>query len=191
MSSWSSIAAYCSLAALLGSCGSHVNLPSYGVVPDFVLTAQDGHEFHGSMLKGSVWVADFIFTNCPGPCPRMTSHMRHIQDATSGIPSVKLVSFSVDPKRDTPPVLAAYARRFHAQESRWYFLTGSIPTLHQLGRDVFRLNDVTGDSDNIDHSSRIALVDQQGRIRGFYGTSEAGNIETLIADIQSLVKESS
>ena len=79
-------------------------------VPEFHLTAQDGQPFDSHVLTGKIWVADFIYTTCPGPCPRMTSQMKEVQNAILKMPDVKLVSFTVDPERDTPAVLAAYAK---------------------------------------------------------------------------------
>jgi protein SCO1/2 len=165
-------------------CSHTSNLPTYGVVPDFELTAQDGRQFHSaSELSGNIWVADFIFTNCPGVCPRMTSQMRQVQQAVAKMPNVRLVSFTIDPARDTPEVLTAYARLHHALTDRWHFLTGPIPTLNHLDRDVFMLGNVDS---SLTHSTRFVLVDKQSRIRGFYDTSEADSIPRLIAGIREL-----
>src|SRR4051812_15425954 len=96
--------------------------------PKFKLTDQDGKPFDSEQLKGQVWVAALIFTNCPGVCPSMTEKMKKLQEA---VPSknVQLVSFTVDPERDTPAVLKQYAQRFNADESRWHFLTGAKDTM--------------------------------------------------------------
>ena len=76
-----------------------------------------------STLNGHVWVANFMFTNCPGPCPRMSSQMHEVQTALAG-QDVKLVSITVDPERDTPEKLAKYAAFYNATPGVWYFLTG-------------------------------------------------------------------
>ncbi len=170
------------------SCGSRQDLPSYGVVPDFALTAQSGQNFRGQALHGDVWVADFIYTRCPGPCPRMSSQMREVGDALKGAVDVRLVSFTVDPAYDTPPVLAEYAQRYHADPSRWYFLTGPGDTLQHLARDVFKLNNVGG---MLEHSTRFVLIDRQSRIRGYYSTSEPDSLTRLVADAKALLKEHS
>ena len=130
------------LLCVLAGCRQVDNLPSYGVVPAFELIAQNGQPFHSRTLHGRIWVADFIFTTCQGPCPRMTSQMHRIQTAASN--AVKLVSFTVDPRHDTPEVLAAYAKQHAALADRWYFLTGPQATLHKLDRDAFKLGDVDG-----------------------------------------------
>lgn len=192
MVSWSSIARACSVAAVALAAGAigcqSKSLPEYGVVPEFTLTAQDGRPFDSKTLNGNIWVADFFFTNCTGPCPRMSSQMHRIQNSFDGVRDLKLISFTVDPSRDTPPVMAVYAQKFRADPQRWTFLTGPIPELNHLSRDVFMLGNVDG---NLDHSTRFVLVDRRRRVRGFYLTAEADAIPRLMADIKVLLKERS
>ena len=177
------------LTLALAACGpSEPALPRYGMVPEFRLTAHTGQGFSSAVLNGKVWVADFMFTNCPGPCPRMTTQMRTIQEAFAGRPEIRFVSFTVDPERDTPEVLAAYARRYKADLNTWHFLTGPVETLHQLKRETFLLGDVNGA--NFEHSTRFVLVDGDGRIRGFYPTADPSDIDKLVADLNKLIRES-
>jgi protein SCO1 len=161
-------------------------LQVFGDIPQFELTAQNGQPFHSQALAGKIWVADFIYTTCPGPCPRMTSQMREVQDAILKIPDVRLVSFTIDPAEDTPPVLAAYAKTHGAAESIWYFLTGPMATLQTLDRDAFKLGAIDG---TMQHSTRFVLVDRRGRIRGYYDTSESNAIPKVITDIRALAQE--
>jgi protein SCO1 len=137
-------------------------------------------------LEGHVWVADFMFTTCPGPCPRMSSQMHQIQKATAKTPDVKLVSFTVDPAHDTPAVLAAYGKHFLADPGRWYFLTGLQQTLNTLGLAGFKLNSVDG---SLNHSTRFVLVDRTARIRGYYDSSDDGFPQNLLRDLQQLERE--
>lgn len=172
---------------MLAGCAAHASLPSYSHVPGFTLTDQTGAQFDSAKaLHGQVWIANFIFTNCMGPCPRMSSQMHQVQTALAGTDGVRLVSFTVDPARDTPAVLAAYAQRFQARPGIWFFLTGSRETLHHLSRDVFTLGDVNG---NLDHSTRFVLVDRASRVRGFYLSSEDDAIPRVVADAKSLLQE--
>ncbi len=152
---------------MLGACEREKPLPVLGEIPQFELLNQEGRKFSRADLDGHVWVADFIFTNCEGPCPRMTSHMHQIQKATS--PGVKLVSFTVDPERDTPQALAEYGKKFSADDSRWTFLTGDTATLNMLDRDAFKLGTLGA---GMDHSTRFVLIDRKGRIRGYFGLSD-------------------
>jgi protein SCO1/2 len=166
------------------ACGGHkAALTDYGLVPEFQLTSQTGQPFDSKILNGRIWVVDFMFTTCPGPCPRMTSQMHEIQQATG----VKLVSFTVDPARDTPQTLAAYAQTHHASPERWSFLTGPQETLNHLGLDVFKLTKVDG---SLQHSTRFVLIDGKSHIRGYYDTSEREAIQKLIADVHLLEGES-
>jgi len=174
------------LLLLAGCRGRVAGYPSYGEVPVFHLTDQTGRAFNSTTLAGRVWVADFMFTSCPGPCPRMTSQMRHVQDATRDLANVRFVSFTVDPDRDTPAVLAEYAKVHRAETQSWYFLTGTQPALHHLGRDVFKLNNVDG---TLNHSTRFVLVDARGQIRGYYDTSEPDSIPKLIGDVRALASQ--
>jgi len=163
------LAAVAALLLACSACRSHTpEFPDYGVVPRFQLTAQDGQPFDSTVLGGKIWVADFFFTTCPGPCPRMTSQMHQIQEATWKMPDVRLVSFTVDPAHDTPPQLTLYAEAHHASSEHWYFLTGSQAMLNRLGLDVFKLNHVDG---TLQHSTRFVLVDKRSHIRGYYDTS--------------------
>ncbi len=162
-------------------------LEVFGDIPQFELVAQDGQPFHSQALAGKIWVADFIYTTCPGPCPRMTSQMREVQDAVLKTPEdVRLVSFTVDPANDTPPVLAAYAKVHGAASSIWYFLTGPVATLEMLDRDAFKLGNINA---SMQHSTRFVLVDRQGRIRGYYDTSDASSIPKVISDVSALARE--
>jgi protein SCO1/2 len=175
------------LACALAACSRHApKLDVFGQIPQFELVAQNGQPFHSQVLTGKIWVADFIYTTCPGPCPRMTSQMREVQDAVSKLPDVRLVSFTVDPAQDTPPVLAAYAKLHGASPAMWYFLTGPVPTLQMLDRDAFKLADIDA---TMQHSTRFVLVDRQGRIRGYYDTSDSSSIAKVIADATALAEE--
>ena len=176
MGCWSSTAQAVSLAAIaagsiaigMAGCAAHSNLPTYGSVPEFALTDQTGARFDSApVLDGNVWVADFMFTNCPGPCPRMSSQMRQVQTALAPN-DAQLVSLTVDPQRDMRQRLCKiYASRYSARPGVWFFLTGDVDTLRHLDRDVFKLGDIDG---SLDHSTRFVLVDRKERVRGFYLT---------------------
>ena len=171
------------LAALgiLSGCALKSSLPEYGKVPRFAFTAETGEPFRSESLTGRVWVANFIFTTCHGPCPRMTSQMRKLQTDLKDLNDVSYLSFTVDPDNDTPPALAAYARQFGADPERWHFLTGSKAELDALSYDTFHLGRVGGPQ--IEHSGRFVLVDRKGRIRGYYDSSEPEALQQLASDI--------
>ena len=174
------------LAVLVTACSNPPPPPSLGSIPNFRLTDQTGQTFDSTKtLNGHVWVANFIFTNCMGPCPRMTSQMRQLRNKATG--DLQLVSFTIDPDRDTPEVLTAYAKRFQADSRNWHFLTGTRADLRKLSWDAFHLGDVNGD---LEHSTRFVLIDRKSNIRGYYDTSDTTSIPKLLNDIQQVTKES-
>jgi protein SCO1 len=175
------------LAALAG-CSRPQPPVVYGEVPHFTLTSESAEAFDSQTLAGKVWVADFMFTRCMGPCPRMSSRMHWLQKQTADVADLRLVSFTIDPEHDTPAVLAEYARRFRAAPGRWRFLTGPAATLQELNRNGFKLGDIDG---SMMHSTRFVLVDRRGRIRGYYRTEEGESLDPLVADIRRLAKEAS
>jgi len=171
---------------VLESCIKPGPLPVMGEIPPFQLVSETGQPFDSKTLDGHVWVADFIYTTCTGPCPMMSSQMRQLQNSTAEIPNVLLVSMTVDPAHDTPAVLAEYARHFKQDPSRWFFLTGDIGKLNDLGVHAFKLNSVDG---SLTHSTRFVLVDPERRIRGFYTYGEDTFMRNLLHDVRQLEQE--
>ena len=165
-------------------------IASYGTVPEFQFTNQDGQPFGSAQLQGKIWIAGFIFTTCPGPCPMISSRMSEMQRPLENS-DVHLVSFTVDPETDTPEVLRGYAERLEARPGRWDFLTGSETALYSLIQDGFKL----GVSDGAEemgvpvHSTRAALVDRKGVIRGYYDLTAPDTVAKLIADTSHLLRE--
>jgi len=168
--------------------GCNPELTKFYAVPDFSLTDQSGQTVALNDLKGKVWVADFIFTNCGGTCPVMTEKMRKLMDELSA--DIHMVSFSVDPARDTPKALAAYAAEHGANSDRWVFLTGEKQVMVDICMKGFKLPlDEEGGTpaEPITHSTRFVLVDKQGEIRGYYAGIEEGEVKRLAADAKRLL----
>src|SRR6185503_13820027 len=94
-------------------------------LPAFSLVNERGERYGSEDLKGRIWVADFVFTSCPTVCPKLTKRMAEIQHRARNLGGAfHLVTFTVDPENDTPERLAAYAQAYHANPSKWTFLTG-------------------------------------------------------------------
>lgn len=165
-------------------------LPTHWTLPDFQLTERNGQPLRLADLAGKVWVADFFYTTCPGPCPMLSSRLSDVQKAVGAEPGVRLVSISVDPKNDTPDVLKTYADRFHASE-RWLFATGPKDAIYSLARDGFKLPvaDAPAEGGQIIHTTRLILVDQAGTVRGFYEGADPAGVEQLVRDIRRLLGE--
>lgn len=171
-------------------------LPIYGDLPRFQLIERSGRTVTNQDLKGKVWIADFIFTRCAGPCPIMTASMSRLQRELQTTPDIQLVSFSVDPEFDTPEVLTRYAMRYQASTHQWFFLTGKTEVIRAIaqGFKVTMAKATGSDAANADpnailHDTHFMLVDQRGRIRGYYESPEDGKPSPLLIDAQTLLKE--
>lgn len=165
---------------LLASCSNPAGkLPKYDQVPHFQMTDSEGFAYDSRQLADKVWIADFIYTQCPGPCPLMSSKMHALADQLKNDPDVHFVSFSVDPAHDTPAVLNEYAHHFGGPSKQWVFLTGTPDTIHQVAFSAFHLGDIIS---KMDHSTRFALVDKSGTIRGYYESTSPDDLKKLIAD---------
>lgn len=170
------------------------DFPVYGKVPYFLLTDQRSERLGSADLKGKLWIANFIFTRCAGPCPLMSAHMRSLQEDFESTEDVHLVSFSVDPDYDTPPVLSEYALRFRANPEKWAFLTGDKTEIFDLSQHAFHLgaSDVPEEDrksvgQSVMHSQKFILVDRAGRIRGYYDSTQAEQLKKLKLDARSLL----
>ena len=163
---------------------------SYGSVPTFQLVNQNGQAFGSNQLAGKIWIADFIFTACPGPCPMISSRMSELQKPLEKT-DVHLVSFSVDPEKDTPEVLRGYAEKLRAQPQRWDFLTGPKATIYDLSKNGFKLGVSDGSEETgvPVHSTRMVLIDRHGQIRGYYDALAPDAVTKLLADTSHLLRE--
>jgi cytochrome oxidase Cu insertion factor (SCO1/SenC/PrrC family) len=166
------------------------SISSFGSVPEFELVNQEGRNFGLRDLRGKIWIADFIYTTCPGPCPMISNRMAELQDPLKST-DVHLVSFSVDPTKDTPQVLRGYAEKLGAESGRWDFLTGAQSTIYNLSRNGFKLAASAGsDAEGLPiHSTRMILVDRHGEIRGYYNAIEADAVTKIVADTTHLLRE--
>ncbi|MCM8794230.1 MAG: SCO family protein [Candidatus Omnitrophica bacterium] len=160
-------------------------IPVLAMVPDFTLLDQFGKPFQKTALDGSVWIADFIFTSCAGQCPEMTRQMVLLQEKLP--PEVRLVSFSVDPTRDTPDLLRRYAEQNGARQERWYFLTGDLPAVRELSLKTFSFA-FDDSAQEITHSGRFALVDKRGAVRGTFDSSDPDAMKQLLAQAKELAR---
>lgn len=169
---------------LIAGCSNRASkIPKYDHVPYFQMTDSEGFPFDSHQLGDKVWIADFIYTQCPGPCPLMTSRMHVLEQQFADKPDVRFVSFSVDPEHDTPPVLDDYAHHFGAPTKKWVFLTGTPATVHLIAFSTFHLGDVIT---KMDHSTRFALVDKNGDVRGYYDSTDPSELNNLTADANTL-----
>jgi protein SCO1/2 len=167
-------------------------LNSYGPVPEFSLTERSGRTTTLADLRGSIWIADFIYTTCQDTCPLQTAEMAKLQQEWKDTAGLKLVSFSVDPEKDTPQVLSRYADRYGADSGRWLFLTGTREDMGRIVQEGFRLSAVSVANEDstesvILHSPRFVLIDKQARIRGYYDSRDQQALQRLKNDVATLI----
>lgn len=160
-----------------------------GNVGEFSAITQSGEEFNVTDLKGSWWVADFIFTNCTTVCLPMTANMAKLQQMLEdeGLDDVKLVSFSVDPDRDTPEVLTAYGEEYGADFNRWYFLTGyEFDEIMNYSVETFKnwVAPPPEGSDQVEHGTSFFLVDPEGNIVSHYSGTQSDQMQTIVDDLK-------
>jgi protein SCO1/2 len=155
-------------------------------VPDIALIDQTGGAFNTRQLHGHPWIADFIFTSCGNVCPIMTAKMVELQKNTPA--AVHLVSFTVDPKNDTPAILTEYGKSFHADFGRWHFLTGTaIQTADAAYQMKISVKPASAES-AIMHSEKFLLVNGAGSVVGVYDGTNAGEVKRLETDATKLVQ---
>jgi protein SCO1/2 len=160
----------------------------FGAVATFHLTDHKGRPFSSAQLLSKVWLVDFVFTNCAGPCPAMSAEFERIREEFQSNPDLAFVSISVDPKRDTPEVLDKYAESYGGARGDWFLLTGDIGKIAELSHLTFKAGlGNPGDPNEITHSTRFFLVDRRGIVRGRYLRDAADEREQLRADVKTLL----
>lgn len=156
--------------------------PPLVVVGEWQLTGDNEEPFGSQDLKGKVMIADFMFTRCPTICPTLTANMLELRKRFAKVSGqVHFVSFSVDPKHDTPQVLSAYKKQFGIVGSDWTFVTGSEAQMRHLIIDQMKFHlgekeQLAQDASLFDiaHVAEFALYDQNGDYRGKFGTDPTG-----------------
>jgi protein SCO1/2 len=173
-----------------------LTLPKLWPVGDFTLTNQLGQPVQLADLRGKIWVADIIFTRCPGPCAQMTKRMKELQNALPAQAPVKLVSITSDPEFDTPSVLQKYARHYGADTNRWIFLTGPKAEIRRLAVEGLKLvlvdkkpEERTIPEDLFIHSTLFVAVDKAGHARASVESLEAPALKQLKDAVRSLRRE--
>jgi len=165
-------------------------LPVIRAVPDFSLVDQNGQTVTNADLRGKIWIADFIFTRCKGPCPLMTARMLEMQKALTKTPEVKLVSVTVDPEYDTPEVLKAYAEANFADPERWKFLTGDKAVIEKLVTEGFMQHLAEENGEPV-HGTMFLIVDGNGMVRSARMLEDPELIPKVLMDAGNLLREQS
>ncbi|TRX60559.1 SCO family protein [Fulvivirga sp. M361] len=161
----------------------------YYQAPEFTYIDQRNRPITHEDFEGKVQVVDFFFTSCPTICPKMTRHLKTVQDYFINDPRVAIISFSIDPKHDTPERLKSYAENHGVNDMQWSLLTGNGPDVFALSKDykVMAFDDRLGNEPNLIHDGTFVLVDDERKIRGYYNGLDKEDITRLIKDIEKLL----
>jgi len=165
---------------------SKAELPVYGEVPQFTFVNQDGEPFGSADMIGKVTVVDFIFTRCKSACPIMAREMSALYRVFETTDDLQFVSITVDPGHDTLAVLRDYARANGVTDDRWQFLHTDIESVVELSEKGFML---AADQLPMGHSTKFALVDRSGKIRGYFNAMDDKPMAVIRQQIVQLLKE--
>jgi len=168
-------------------------------VNNVTLQNQLGESVSLDQLQGKVIVADFFFTHCASICPILTRNMRRLQDGLKlkddmkriDTTFVQFLSFSVDPERDSVPVLKKYADRHGINSDVWWLLTGPKKTIYDFALQELKLgiqDSVSVDS-NFVHTDYVALLDKDRVVRGYYHGTDTAALARLADDIVFIMLE--
>jgi len=160
------------------------------VIPDFTLTNQLGKQVSLHDVPKQIVVVDFFFTHCPSFCPTLTRNMHLLQGMfRTNDTIVQFISFSVDPERDSVPVLKDYADRYGVQHNNWWMLTGNKDTIYTLAERDFKVAAEDSGHQNFVHTDRMVLLDKDRYIRGYYNGQDTVDMTRLANDIVLLTLE--
>ncbi len=164
-------------------------------IAPFAFTNQNGKKVTNKDYEGKIYVADFFFTTCQTICPKMTDNMVWLQDKIKDNPKVKLLSHSVFPDEDTVEVLKKYAKEKGVIDEKWNLVTGNQNDIYKIARQSYLVVKTGKPEEMYDmvHTENFVLVDQKGRIRGFYNglnidknVKDEKNLTQLLEDIEFL-----
>jgi protein SCO1/2 len=186
-------------SAFLFSCGNSESnpekkakeLPVLGREPieSFGFIDQNGDTITEKDVEGKIWVVDFFFTTCPTICPKMKSEMLRVAEAFQNEERVKILSHTIDPEHDTREVLKDFADRLEVKGNQWHFLTGDKDSIYGMAERymVSAAEDASAPGGFI-HSGAFVLLDGNRNIRGYYDGTRPQSVDTMIADMKSLLK---
>ncbi len=187
-------------------------------VSDFTFINQNGDTVTQRDITDKVYVAEYFFTTCKGICPKMNANMRRLFDAYKSEENFMMLSHTCMPETDSVPLLKAYEQKMltgnlvkekdgsyqvEATENislpklnnkNWLFLTGDKEQLYKMARQSYRIDNNRPDSvqniaEQFIHTQFFALLDKQRRVRGVYDGLKEDEVQKLLLDIKSLLKE--
>ena len=156
----------------------------------FQFINQDSLTVSEEIFAGKIYVADFFFINCPEICPNMTAQMNRVYKKFEENPNVLLLSHSIDTRNDSVPALKSYAEKLGVPTKKWHFVTGERDQIYQLAKEKYYIStmeDANAEGGYL-HNQKFILIDQKGRIRGYYTGTEKEDVDRLMVDMELLLE---
>ena len=169
--------------------GKSVTDTLYQTVSKFKTVNQYGDSVSNKSLDGHIYVADFFFTTCPSICPIMHRNMLSVYNALKGAGDIKIISYTIDPKHDSVPVLKKYADKLGVSGNTWWFLQGKKDDIYKLSESYLVRKPEEDAKQQFIHDGSFLLVDKQKRIRGAYDGTDPKQVRQMIEDINTLKQE--
>ena len=160
----------------------------YHTMGDFSFIGHDSSLVTQELFKNKIYVTDFFFTTCESICPKMSNQLMRVQNAFKDDDNILILSHTVNPEYDTPPVLAEYAIKHNVIKGKWYFVTGDKKQLYDMARNSYFVTAMEGNggAEDFIHSEQLILIDKDKRIRGFYDGTDYNDVTRLIDEIKVL-----
>lgn len=152
---------------------------------DFTLPDQDGHDVSMRDLRGKVVLMDFLYLNCPTACPALTAQLTRVQHSLKDaglIGRVELLSITIDPDRDTPQALKAFAQGVGADLGNWHFLRGT-PAQTRIVANAYDIEYQQYAEGVFDHTAAVIVVDPEGTVRAWEPADFSGDWLDIIRHV--------
>lgn len=159
-------------------------------IPPFEFINQDEQVVNNQSFKNHIYISDFFFTSCPSICPKVKKQMLRIYEKYENKDLIKMVSHTLDPKRDNAEILRLYSRNLGVDTKKWMFLTGDKDELREMALKYFVA--VVEDDEapgGLDHSGKIVVVDKKGHVRAFAEGTDPDDVTELMKEIDVLINE--
>ncbi|MDB5154775.1 MAG: hypothetical protein JWR54_3526 [Mucilaginibacter sp.] len=169
--------------------GKPVTDTVYQTISKFKTVNQYGDSITNRSLDGDIYIADFFFTTCPSICPVMHRNMLNVYNAFKSRGDIRIISYTIDPKHDSVPVLKSYADKLGVSGNTWWFLQGKKDDIYKLSESYLVRKPQQDAKQQFIHDGSFILVDKQKRIRGAYDGTDPKQVDQMITDIKTLQNE--
>jgi len=168
--------------------GKHV----YHQISDFKFIDQDSNIITNETFKDKIYVVDVFFTSCPTICPKVKKQMLRVYDKYLNDDRVRIISHSIDTRRDSVPRLKDYANKLEIDSKKWHLVTGDKEKIFDMADEYFitALEDPSAEG-GYDHSGTIILVDQNRLVRAHANGVIPEEVDRFMKDMDRLLLDNS